>query len=86
MHAIPMESRGESAKADFAMSGATSVAGRARPPKRDINQSIRCSGISASRHRVLASVLSYVQVDVFHRYDEEVVTVGSEGELCASLR
>ncbi len=30
-HAIPMKPRGESAKADFAVSGATSVAGRARP-------------------------------------------------------
>jgi len=29
MHAIPVEPGGESAKADFAMSGATSVAGRA---------------------------------------------------------
>ena len=34
--AIPMEPRGESAKADFAMSGATLVAGRARSPTRGV--------------------------------------------------
>jgi len=39
--AIPVEPRGESAKADFAVSGATSVAGRVQPPRRRIiNQKV----------------------------------------------
>jgi len=40
-HAIPMEPRGESAKADFAASGATSVAGRVQPPRRRLSNKRR---------------------------------------------
>jgi len=40
-HAIPVDPRGESAKADFAVSGATSVAGRAQPPRRGLSTTQR---------------------------------------------